>query len=69
MSTTTTPLSFSIVGAAAATGLSRSYLDRAIKSGDLPAKKSSRNDDGQPTGKWLILTRDLESFLERLADA
>lgn len=65
----TPPLSYSIAGAAAATGLSPSYLDRAIKAGALRAKKSGRDEDGQPTGKHVILARDLETYLDGLVDA
>lgn len=66
---TTPPLSYSITGASVATGLSPSYLDRAIKTGALRAKKSGRDKDGNPTGKHVILHADLEAYLDGLVDA
>ncbi len=65
----TVTLAYSIATAVQATGLSKSHLDRAIRLGDLKAKKSSRDDDGQPTGKWVILAGDLESYLASLPEA
>ena len=69
MSTTTVPFSYSIAGAVTATGLSKSHLERAIRSGELKAKKSSKDSEGEPKGKYVILARDLEAYLEGLADA
>lgn len=68
-----TALSYSIAGAIGATGLSKSHLERAIKSGELKAKKSSRvksgDNAGEPVGKYVILARDLQAYLEGLVDA
>lgn len=69
MSTATTALSYSIATATAATGLSKSHLDRAIRAGDLKARKSSRNKDGEPTGNWVILAHDLQGYLDSLPEA
>lgn len=65
----TTPLSYSMAGAAAATGLSRSTLERAIKSGDLKAKKSAVDEDGYPCGVWVIPATALEAYIDGLVDA
>lgn len=64
-----TALSYSIAGAIGATGLSKSHLERAIKSGELKAKKSSKDKEGEPVGKYVILARDLQAYLEGLVDA
>jgi hypothetical protein len=61
-------LSFSIAGAAEATGLSESHLDRAIKAGLLRVKRSSEDETGNPTGKRVILASALEDYLEALPD-
>ncbi|MCD4535682.1 hypothetical protein LRP67_16435 [Nocardioides sp. cx-169] len=65
----TTPLAYSMSGAVAASGMSRSSLERAIGAGRLKAKKSSEDEDGNPTGNWVILASALEDFLNSLADA
>lgn len=65
----TTPLSYSVQTAVAATGLSKSHLEREIKAGRLKAKKSSQSADGEPTGKHVILAADLAAYLDALADA
>lgn len=64
-----TPLSYTLVTAAEATGLSRSHLSREIKAGRLKAKKSSVTEDGEPTGSTVILAGDLRTYLEGLVDA
>lgn len=73
MTTATKPLSYSIAGACAATGLSRSQLLRAIHSGELKAKKSNRvkggDNAGEPIGKFVIRAVDLDAYLEDLPDA
>lgn len=48
--------------------MSRHLLYRAIKSGDLPAKRTSRDKQGNPVGKIIIFRRDLEAWLESLPD-
>jgi len=62
-----TAISYSIKGAVDATGLSASYIKRAIDSGELVAMKSGKDSDGNPSGKWLILAADLETFVLGLA--
>lgn len=64
-----TPLAYSLATAAEATGLSRSHLDRAIRAGQLRAKKSGRTEDHEPAGKYVILASDLEAYLSGLVDA
>lgn len=63
------PLSYSVAGAAEATGLSKAHLFAAIKGGQLKARKSGRDKDGEPVGKFVILARDLEDYLDGLAAA
>lgn len=53
-----TPLSLSIPGAAAATSLSESTIDAAIRAGILPVRRHGN--------RTLILARDLERWLESL---
>lgn len=62
-------LAYSIAGAVVATGLSKSHLEREIRAGRLKAKKSGRDEDGEPTGKYVILAGDLEAYLSELVDA
>ncbi|WP_436699920.1 hypothetical protein [Nocardioides sp. BYT-33-1] len=64
-----TPLSYSMAGAVAATGLSKSTLERAIKAGRLRAKKSDQDEDGNPTGVWVITHEALMAFVDGLVDA
>lgn len=52
------PLSYSLTGAAAATSLSESVLDAAIRAGILPVRRHGN--------RVLILARDLERFLNSL---
>lgn len=53
-----TPLAVSIPGAAQATSLSESTIDTAIRAGILPVRRHGN--------RTLILTRDLERWLESL---
>lgn len=64
----TIALAYSIAGASEATGLSKSHLDAAIKRGEIKARRSSRDGDGNPQGKWLILSDDLEAYLASLPE-
>lgn len=54
----TSPLSYSLSGAAAATSLSESILDAAIRAGTLPTRYHGN--------RLLILSRDLERWLMSL---
>lgn len=65
----TTPIAYNMPGAVEASGQSRSTLERAIRAGKLRAKKSSKDEDGNPTGQWVILHAELEKYLESLVDA
>lgn len=65
----TTPISYSLPGAVAATGLSRSTLERAIREGTLRAKKSSKDKNDQPAGVWVIKADALAKFIDGLMDA
>jgi hypothetical protein len=62
----TKPLSYSLRTAVEATGLSRTHLNDAINRGELPARRSSKSDKGEPQGKWVILSADLEAYLASL---
>lgn len=66
---TTTVISYSMSGAVAATGLSRSTLDRAIRAGKLRAKKSGVSEDGEPAGVWVIPADALRDFIDGMEDA
>lgn len=67
--TATAPISYSMAGAVAATGLSRSTLDRAIRAGRLRAKKSGVDELGEPAGVWVIPADALRAFVDSLEDA
>lgn len=62
-------LAFTLQDAADATGLSKSHFDRAIRAGQLRAKRSNKTKDGEGTGRLLILAADLRAYLDALADA
>lgn len=68
MTATATPLAYSVKTAVAATGLSETHLRDAINRGDLAARRSNRDAEGEPTGKWVILHADLAAYLEGLPD-
>lgn len=61
-------LAYNLEHAANICGLSKESLYRAIKAGELPAKRTSTGADGIPSGRILILRRELEQFLENLPD-
>lgn len=63
----TGPLSYSVAGAAAATGLSASQIKRLIATGDLKAKGSEIRSDGR-VSKYVILAPDLKAYLDQLED-
>jgi hypothetical protein len=64
-------LSYDLKTAAAATDLSRSTLDRAIRAGLLKARRSDSNDreTGKGRGKVVILAADLQAYLDALTEA
>lgn len=61
-------LAYSVAEAAAATGFSISHLDRAIRAGHLRIKWSDEDQDGNGTGKRVILATALAAYLEGLTD-
>lgn len=65
----TIKLAYSIPEAVAATGLSRTYLTDAIRSGRLKARKSSEDEAGNAQGKLVIRAADLEAFIDSLPEA
>lgn len=64
--TTATKLSYSIKEAVAATGLSATHLDTAIRSGALVCVRTVERDNGEVAGKRLILAADLQAYLDAL---
>lgn len=58
-----------MAGAVAASGLSKSTLERAIRSGRLRAKKSDVDNDGNPCGVWVIPATSLAAYIDSMADA
>ena len=48
--------------------MSETLLYRAIKAGDLPAKRTTLSTTGEPRGLIIVLRRDLEAFVENLPD-
>lgn len=65
----TTRLAYTRDQAAEACGVSESTIKRAIASGHLRAKRTAVDDNGDPTGKYLILAADLTAWLEGLSAA
>lgn len=55
--------------AARAAGVSVDTIRRAIRSGDLKAKRTGVDADGNPTGKFLISVKALEDWYQGLEDA
>lgn len=64
-----TKLALTIPQAAEAAGVTERTIRAWIAQGWLRAKRQSKNDEGDPTGKYLITTRALEDCLEQLPDA
>lgn len=64
-----TPLSYSVKGAALATGLSETRVKQAIHAGELKARKSTVDENGDPAGKYVILHADLSAFVDGLVTA
>lgn len=62
-------LAYSIAGAQEATGLGRTVLTDAIRSGELRARKSGRDANGEPVGKYVIRAEDLKAFIDGLPEA
>lgn len=66
-STTLAKLAYSITEAVAASGMSKSQLERAITAGDLEARTSSpKKKDAAHGGKRVILADELKRYLESL---
>lgn len=64
-------LSLDLDQAADVSGFTKKQLTERIRTGELKAKRAARKKD-EPTegaGKFIILVRDLEAFLEELPDA
>lgn len=62
------PLAYTIEDAALACDVSKDTIRRAIKSGALRAKRTSRHADGRATGRTLIFPYELRAWLEALPD-
>lgn len=64
-----TRLAYTREEAALACGVSLDTIKRAINAGRLRAKRSSEDEDGNPTGKYLITPAAISEWLEGLTDA
>ena len=64
-----TPLAYPIADAVRVSGLSRSQLDRAIRAGLLAARRSSRGENGEGQGKYLVKHADLVAYIDSLPEA
>lgn len=65
----TDTLSYTLRTAAIATGLSKTHLTAAINSGQLRAKRSGVDEDGNPTGLYVIPADALQAYIDGLVDA
>lgn len=63
------PMFFGREEAARRAGVSLDTIRRAINSGALHAKRTSVNEDGEPSGKYLISDKGLRDWFDGLADA
>ncbi|WP_414690691.1 helix-turn-helix domain-containing protein [Nocardioides sp.] len=64
------PLAYTVDDAARVCGVSREMILRAIRAGNLPAKRTHHSGpDEPPRGKHLIMRSDLEAWLSSLPDA
>lgn len=63
------PISYSVKTAAADTGLSETRIKQAIHAGELKARRSATDENGDPAGKYVILHADLETFVHGLVAA
>jgi excisionase family DNA binding protein len=64
-----TRLALAVPEAAEAVGVTEKTIRAAIHSGDLKAKRQSRNKEGQGVGKYLVKVSDLETWFDSLVDA
>jgi len=60
---------FTTAQAAEATGLSVSTIEGYLRSGALKAKRSGRDPDGNPAGRYVITRQALMDWFESLEDA
>ena len=66
---TATKLAYSVQEAAEATGLSPTFLDTAIRKGDLKVRRTNKDEvTGAVAGKRVILAADLTAYLENLPE-
>jgi hypothetical protein len=61
-------LAYSVKEAVAATGLSSTHLDTAIRQGLLKTRRTTQKDNGEVAGKRVILAADLQSYLDSLPE-
>lgn len=66
---TATKLAYNLAEAAAACGLSEDVIARAIRKGELRARKSGRDKNGEPVGKFVIQVAALQDWLDGLPAA
>lgn len=62
-------ISLNLEEAGLAIGVSDETIRRAIHAGELKAKRSSKNDDGDGIGRLLIGVDDLRTWFNGLVDA
>ena len=62
-------LAFNTSEAAQAVGLSEDFIKKAIRAGDLRAKRTSRKPNGDPSGNYSISAEALTAWWETLPDA
>jgi hypothetical protein len=70
VSTATLPrLALGRTDAARICGVSTETLTREVKAGRLKAKRSGKDADGNPAGRYLFFLDDLRAWLDGLDDA
>lgn len=62
-------IALTIPDAAKAVGVTDKAIRAAIHAGHLKAKRQSITEGGEPTGKYLISVKALETWFDGLADA
>lgn len=62
-------IAYSATEAAEATGVAPDTIKRAIRAGQLKAKRTAIDSKGVPAGKYLILHTDLIAWLDGLEAA
>jgi len=61
-------LAFTIPEVCAATGFGEQKIRNALRSGELKSKRGARDKDGNGIGQHIVLAKDLQAYLDGLAD-